>query len=736
MIDVNNTKYHLIKGEADWLRYSGVDDFDGEKFIWKAGKKALCLHDEPFIFPPIPGETAIELNQRRGAAADQFGMVYWVGEDRKTIFTHQIGQANSKVRKFWQPSMAKPRPCDPGDFTPQPPLTEPDWQLGSLAITTEHFLIAGIISEPGLLIFDLYANGAPIHMSWQRPEPFIPFDIAAAPDGGFTVLSRAMPGEPFTVAYVWFFDAQFRLRDPEPRSNTSVRDDFQPVTGAKREFDVSASAQGVAMYRNAAQTPAINAIALCHITTDAWLVLESSASGSFIYYYYKDKQKGDPFKLDDPFNIRAHVFTFLPDSDADTPGAGRVFVVDSGGNQAFAFTLTSDPTSWELRLQEDRYHPIQLYSGKALITVLGVVYYDSGDNWRNLKSQYRPRFERKAEITLEPMNSHIFDCTWHRLLLEGCIPAETSVRIETRAANVEQQLDYLPWHKEPDLYLRHTGNEFPFQKSTPNKHTGSGTWELLFQAAKGQFLQIRVILEGNGRRTPQLEQVRCYYPRFSYLQEYLPAVYRHDSHSASFLDRFLSNSEGFFTMWEGAIANAQLLFDSSTIAADYLDWLGGWFGIAFEHHWEEKRKRLFIRNAITLFNQRGTKLGLLNALILALDDGPEEHLLLNPEDIACQDSGQCHDFGFNQTNFRIVENFLFRSAPGVVFGQTEASSGPGVTTEYIPWEPGQGREVIDKRYRTFLQQKYSAGSPDWRLKLNQAWGRDEGDSSVINFQAV
>ena len=69
------------------------------------------------------------------------------------------------------------------------------------------------------------------------------------------------------------------------------------------------------------------------------------------------------------------------------------------------------------------------------------------------------------------------------------------------------------------------------------------TWELLFQQAKGRFLQIKLQISGNGRSTPRLHAMRLYYPRFSYPDNYLPALYRDDDQSASFLERFLANIE-------------------------------------------------------------------------------------------------------------------------------------------------------------------------------------------------
>src|SRR5262249_25664846 len=138
--------------------------------------------------------------------------------------------------------------------------------------------------------------------------------------------------------------------------------------------------------------------------------------------------------------------------------------------------------------------------------------------------------------------------------------------------------------------------------------------------------QLRLRLMGNGRTTPRLRALRVYYPRFSYLEHYLPAVYRDDNESASFVERFLANLEGFYTALEDKIAAVQLLFDVRSAPPEALAWLAHWFGIALDPVWDDTRRRLLLKYAMTFFQYRGTIPGLQMALRLALDACVDETL--------------------------------------------------------------------------------------------------------------
>jgi phage tail-like protein len=281
-------------------------------------------------------------------------------------------------------------------------------------------------------------------------------------------------------------------------------------------------------------------------------------------------------------------------------------------------------------------------------------------------------------------DGHEPDCVWHRLVLDAVIPSDTEVTIFSRAHNDRKYLAVRAWDQEPGPYKRGNGTELPW---TPMP-TGLDTWELLFQRANGRYLQLKIVLAGKGRTSPSIRALRAYYPRFSYLQNYLPTAYREDANSASFVERFLANIEGFYTSIEDRIATSQTLLDAYSAPSDALDWLANWFGVALDPAWDENKRRLFLQNASAFFEARGTLPGLMMALRLALEDCADPGVFLTPV--------QTH------TGPRIVEKFTTRRVPLGMLHDPAIEAGLPTKLQTAAWTPAQGADDLDQRYRNAL----------------------------------
>jgi phage tail-like protein len=330
---------------------------------------------------------------------------------------------------------------------------------------------------------------------------------------------------------------------------------------------------------------------------------------------------------------------------AYAPDDKTLYVVERDGNQAIAFGLDFTATV-PLTVKRD-YLPMHFFGSRALVAWDNKVFYDvvGGDpandaavRWVQLQTIDEPHYQRTATMLTPIFDGKERGCVWHRLFVDACIPPETSVEVWTRAENDRQALTALPFVQEPPLYLRGAGVELPYDEplhEPEGRSEASGTWELLFQQPRGRYLQIKLILAGNGRSTPLVRALRAYYPRFSYPRRYLPALYQEDTESAVFLERLLANPEGFYTEIEGKIAGVSTLFDGRTAPAETLNWLAGWLGLVLDPLWAQiqkqrqpkgrgslqpaaDRRRLFIRYALTLYDRRGTPEGIRFALQLLL----------------------------------------------------------------------------------------------------------------------
>jgi phage tail-like protein len=394
-----------------------------------------------------------------------------------------------------------------------------------------------------------------------------------------------------------------------------------------------------------------------------------------------------------------------PKTDASTPKKfGDLFVVTSEGNQTIRFNLSGPVEQMQFEASLD-FYPMRLFGGMGLVAGGEQVFYDSTGRWFPLVQQDRPLYVEEAVMVSPEFDGREPGCVWHRLMLDGCLPPETAVEVSSRTSDEKDELALAEWKSEPAFYRRGNGSELPFMPLPKSKD--AGTFELLFQKARGRYLQLKLVLSGNGRSTPRLRALRAYYPRFSYLTKYLPAVYREDRESASFLDRFLANLEGTHTALEDKVAAVQMLFDYRSAPAETLGWLANWFGIVVDPAWDEPRQRLFIHHAMDFFQWRGTIRGLQMALHLAFDDCVDDSIFdapgkgcRGPSPGAARAAAQKCRCGTDR--FRVVEKFLLRRGPAVAFGDPDEATGPQQVDRAGRWTPDKGASELRRRYRSWI----------------------------------
>ena len=740
-MDANGLHYHLLLGKNDWAACRCAPSAaapDGEWLAiaaraelpaeWDETRQELRLKARPFKFSAAPRDDPPDFErQRRSAAGDAFGNWYAVSPARdKVVIWNECGGSD-----FWPVATDGDGRgatfVDAADSAASTSMT-----LAGLTVTRDHYLLVGTENPAGVLAFDLYGGGSPLQFLWPSAVPFRPFDLAPSPDGGAWVLDRANKR-------AWRLDRLFAITScTPPPAKPLPAGSFVAVGGtattARDPGHPSQADLSAAVDLSEIDDP----VAIDTLPDGTLLVLDRrtppTSAGAARCFFYRDgapllwTAEGTPrHSLDFPpagaNTLRAYDMAVL----AETPGGPlltQIYLCDDGGNQAYLYALSGDQDGGgSLRLQEE-YLPMRRFGGAGLASGAGQVRYDFAQAWVPLTAQPRPCFAGTALLRTKIFDGKEPQCIWHRLLLDARIPAETSVRIWSRSGDDPEGLATTAWAAEPDPYRRGDGSELPYAPTpwsdpgTGTEHSGEGTWELLFQNARGRYLELMLELHGNLRSTPRLRALRIYYPRFSYLREYLPAVYRDDPESARFLEGFLANIEGFYTATEDRIAAVDRLFDWRTAPPDALEWLAGWFGIALDPTWEDWRRRLFIRHAMTLFCYRGTPHGLRAALSLAFDLAPNDALLLAP--------GSADEGAFG---VRIVEKYLARQLPDVLLGDPAQLEIPAGAHSLSPWKAADGGEALAMRYAAFIEAEASAAPAPMPFvapadaKLAALWGQ-------------
>ncbi|MFL6227735.1 MAG: phage tail protein [Pyrinomonadaceae bacterium] len=753
-MDVNGTRYQLLLGEGDWrecadasgvpLRVSWKDappadastklapSSNPSQLAWDADRHELTLQPRLFRFVAAPDDVPPDFARRRGAARDRYENWYWIDETRARVSVRSAGSL--RTTEFWSAALCaslcagEGTTADDGSFRAQEIEPLPSFVFGGLAVTEDHYLVVGTVEPRGFLVFDLHAGGAPQLRRLPVDVEFEPFDMGARAGGGVVILDRRHKR-------IWEFDRTFSVvtrdeTDDAQEDETTTPDAFHAEDEQSDGGTPAVEEPRRITKMSATQIDDTDPVAVESLPDGSVLILDGLADPQFaeVRRYRDGRQVGAPgstrVMLDlieeerqADFRLAAYDFACVPGREARGKDEGvpdRLYVVAADGNQSYSFRLGWRGLEQFELVPEPVYLPMRLFGGAGLVRAGTGAYYDFDDRWIPLAEQRRPRYVEAATLVTpiksldanEPdrtFDGQEPDCVWHRLLLDACIPAGTRVEVWSRAANDESDLEIAGWSEEPRLYLRADGSELPYvgrldkqaEAASKERAGGDGTWELLFQRARGRYLQLKLVLTGDGRSTPRLRALRAYYPRFSYSVNYLPGVYREDEQSASFLERFLANFEGTYTALEDKIGAVQLLFDVRSAPSDALEWLAGWYGVALDPAWDEPRRRVFIKNAMHFFAYRGTTHGLELALRLVFDECVDDSAFtVTPPD----------EVRHNMRGIRLVERFRARNVPAALVGDPSDTDAPG----FVPvaretrWQPSDSSEWLHKAYREQL----------------------------------
>jgi len=651
-MDANGSRYHALVTEHDWI---GAPDEDG-KLAWREGA-GLVL--KPLLFEFRPAKAGLlpldEPGSRAGGVFDQAGNLYALAPDGLSVTVRSAGSGT--VSTFWPVEGRAPHDgmaavqgfsrgrlaAAAGPFEAVLPAADPALVvLDALTVTTGHYLVCGSIAASGLLIFDLHGAGPPLFQAW--PGMPAPQALIALADGGLGLLSdgRLHRLGPDLRPCLWGADAS-----PSPFASAAVAGadvvapapcllDLRPALGADAHVGACCALDAerlLVLGTRAGETQ--SRLGVIGLDGKTWPVLRGDAlhgplpSLSSVIAAAMAREDGEP---------APQAALSLHSLAVAWPIAGQMqfIVLSAGGDQAFAFDAHWQGEQLLVKLRRD-YLPLRRYQGGGLASLppglilhaypAARLFYAASGRWVPLLALPQPRCEREALLDSPLWDSGLPGCVWHRVALDVRRPPGALIRLQSRAADQPEDLAKLPWRDEPLPLAHPRGSELPWREGLL-QNIGC-----LLQDARGRWLQLRLLIGGDGQQSPVIARLRAWYPRFSYLREYLPPVYREDAVGAGLMDRLLALFEGEFTRWEDRIAAAQLLLDARTAPAETLEWLAGWVALAFDPASDETRRRLLLRHATRGHARRGTVPGLLLAATLAWDpDNSEaEAWMLDPQ---------------------------------------------------------------------------------------------------------
>ncbi|WP_253738339.1 phage tail protein [Halohasta salina] len=137
--------------------------------------------------------------------------------------------------------------------------------------------------------------------------------------------------------------------------------------------------------------------------------------------------------------------------------------------------------------------------------------------------------------------------------------------------------------------------------------------DALFESATGRYLVVRLELVGSERASPRVDSLRVSWPRQSSIES-LPELYREDSGSKAFLERFLSVFDTAFDDLEADADSLTSHLDPAAAPAESLPWLADWLGVDPPVDWPTAATRELLSAAPELSRQRGTAAGLRRLL--------------------------------------------------------------------------------------------------------------------------
>jgi phage tail-like protein len=300
-------------------------------------------------------------------------------------------------------------------------------------------------------------------------------------------------------------------------------------------------------------------------------------------------------------------------------GEGNVFVADTASGRLVVFGPPEDRARWrpEVSCQPCGVDALVIGPGGRPVVARATLP-------RIEELDVTAKLEPFGTFTSGALDSTIYRCRWHRVVVRADVPAGTFLAVRTftsEAPKSDEEIAALPADRWSEAVV----------------HDGAGhdDWDCLVRSPEGRFLWLRLELEGTGALTPGVEAVTITYPRQT-STDYLPGIYRRQPGGDDFVERFLAIFDRTFADLAAEVDDLARYADPLATPAgedggkDFLTWLASWIGLSLERHWPVDRRRRLVAEASWLFAHRGTVAGLRRHLEIYLGYAPRilEHYRL------------------------------------------------------------------------------------------------------------
>ncbi len=230
------------------------------------------------------------------------------------------------------------------------------------------------------------------------------------------------------------------------------------------------------------------------------------------------------------------------------------------------------------------------------------------------------------DILLSPQNgengiyiSGAFDSeqdetVWHRLRIDMEIPSGAIVNIRIYASdNFKAMMPSGEGGKRVEIDI----NEYITNKNIDiNRkidmldYIGAEKYvnldDLLMFNFKGRYLWICLEIINYEKERVKIKSVKIEFPRVSFV-DYLPEIYREGEKEDSFLARYLGIFQSIYVDLEDRIDNTPINFDAERTSQDFLNWIADWLSVKNTSIWGEKKLRVLIKEAVSIYKMKGTK---------------------------------------------------------------------------------------------------------------------------------